>query len=351
MIKQFKPYQPSPTLAQISQEIGIPVPKIIKLDAGENPYVRKLLSKIKLNPFQVTRYPDPYCLELKKALSVYTGYPPEWIMCGNGSDELIDLVIRLILVPGDQLIINPPTFPMYEFYGNLNYAKVIKITRQSDLNVNLRKITKTISPKVKLIFVDSPGNPAGVVCPRETIITLLEETKLTVVVDEAYFEYCGKTAIDLVNKYPNLIILRTFSKWAGLAGARIGYLVAQPEIISKLNAIKSPYNVNVFAQILAIQVLNNKQKYLNLIKTITKDRRKMIQKLTALNKATVYPTESAYVVVKIPKAKNLKQFLYQNGILVKYLELPTLGKCLRISICPAPQTNQLVSTIRRFYEV
>lgn len=348
-VQTIKTYIPSPTLEQISQEIGIPMEKIAKLDSGENPYGERLLDKGMLKNINFFTYPDPTCSKLRKKLSNYTGYDPEWITCGNGSDELIDLLIRIFASPGNDIIVSPPTFPMYTFYGQLNGAKVKNVLRKKDLTIDGEKIRETISSKTKLIFIDSPGNPSGTIIKRNTLEKLLTR-KTIIVVDEAYYEYCGETVLPLVEKYENLIVLRTFSKWAGLAGLRVGYCVANPKIIQILSTVKSPYNVNTVAQEMACFVLDRKEKVLEEVNAMVKYRKKAIKDLQTITQLTVYPSDGAYIIFQPKDLAKLQTYLKQKGIFVKLISQPLLTNCIRVNIAKEKEMKLFTSFVRRFYE-
>lgn len=349
-LNKFKAYQPSPTLEQISQNIGIPVDKISKLDAGENLWVKNLADKSSLTKLNLTSYPDPNCTQLKKRLSCYTGFGPSWLACGNGSDELIDLLIRAFVDKQKEIIINPPTFPMYEFFGQLCGIKIKQVSRKTNLKINCQEIVKNISKKTKLIFIDSPGNPSGTVVSESEVKKLLKK-RVLVIVDEAYFEYCGQTVLPLVKKCPNLIVLRTFSKWAGLTGLRIGYMVANPKIIKIINTIKPPYNVNQAAQFMATEVLDNQNKFLAKLKKIVKLRKKSISQLSQFTQIKVFPSKSAYIVIQTQtKNQMIKDFLYKRGVLVKTVDQPGLKNCLRISLGLEKDINRFINLLKDFYE-
>lgn len=348
-VMNFQPYKPSLTVEQISDEIGVLPNNIIKLDSGENAYMEKNQNKTVLQKTSFFTYPDPACVILREKLVDYIGVNKEYIMCGNGSDELIDLTIRAFIDPGDEIIISPPTFPMYEFYGKLSNAKVVSVIRKSDFSLNIKQIMQSISPKTKLVFIDSPGNPTSSVTPIDEIEKILKKNVI-VISDEAYFEYCNKSAVSLFNRYPNLIILRTFSKWAGLAGLRIGYAIANPEIISILNSIKAPYNVNSLAQKFACEVLDKRKIFLKEIKKLISCRDKLIQQLRRFSQLEVYPSEGAYILFK-PKiyAEKLQLFLRKNGFLVKLMNQPTLKNCIRMNIVGQKEMDILIKLLRRYY--
>lgn len=344
-IKRFITYTPSKTIDQISQEVEIPVGKIVKIDSGENPYVEILQNKNILQMINLYLYPDPTCAILRKKLSSYTGYKEEWILCGNGSDELIDLLIKTFVSPGEEIIISPPTFSMYAFYGQLAGARIKSVLRNKNLSINKKKITKSISSKTKIVFIDSPGNPASVITSISDVEEILKR-EVIVVVDEAYFEYCNQTVLPMVRKYSNLVVLRSFSKWAGLAGLRIGYMIANPKIINIIRSIKPPYNVNSIGQIMAVEVLENKDKFLKTIEKIIEIREEFIIQLANFPQLKVYPSEGAYIIFR-PKTKTVRiyDYLKQNGILVKIINQPMLKNCIRINLVNREDMDKFISIL------
>jgi len=349
-LKQFKPYVPSSTVEQVSEEINIDANKIIKLDTGENPYLESMQDKECLKKIKLFLYPDPLSTKLRKKLSIYTGYNPDYIVCGNGSDELIDLIIRAFVNPKDEVIISPPTFPMYEFFTQLADGITIKILRseKNNFSINVENIVKAINKKTKLIFIDSPGNPTGVVVNNKEIISLLKQ-ECVIVVDEAYFEYCGQSAIKLVKKYPNLIVLRTFSKWCGLASLRIGYAIANPAIINIINSIKPPYNINAAAQAMACSILDNRSKLQKKLSQVIKYRQELIERLNEVLNLMAYPSQGAYVLIK-PKVSALKiqSFLKKKGIIVKVKKLPIIGECIRMNIGIQQEMEKVVTELSKY---
>ena len=197
----------------------------IKLDANENPYgpSPRVLQAISESEALHT-YPDAEQRTLRAALAEYAGLATENIIVGNGSDEVLDMIIRLLLEPGDRVLSCIPTFGMYKFLTDVAGGQLIELQRTPDYGIDLDAIKAATDERTKLIFLASPNNPTGNSVPREKVIALLE-MGLYVVIDEAYFEFAGHTVADLVNDYENLMVVRTFSKWAGLAGVRIGYAI------------------------------------------------------------------------------------------------------------------------------
>lgn len=349
-LEDFTPYKTNQTVEQISKQVNIPVGKILKLDTGENPYSEEIQPKKFMEKILYYKYPDVVCLDLRKAIAAYTKLSRSMIVCGNGSDELLDLIIRLFVNSSDEVIINPPTFPMYAFYTKLVGGKVIKVVRNVDLSINTQRICKAINKKTKIIFVDSPGNPTGNVTPIEKLEKLLQKNVI-VVSDEAYFEYCGKTAQRLLKKYSNLIIVRSLSKWAGLAGLRIGYMLADPKLIEKILTIKSPYNVNVFAQVIATEVLKQSNKFLKELIKMTNLRDTFIGELKKFTNLTVFPSQGAYIVLK-PKnnIKALLEFLQTKGIFIKPINELLLGKTFRMNICREKEIKVIIQAFTEFYK-
>ncbi|HEU5089580.1 MAG TPA: aminotransferase class I/II-fold pyridoxal phosphate-dependent enzyme, partial [Roseiflexaceae bacterium] len=248
-IAALEPYTPVAPLDVLAERLGIPEHQLIKLDANENPYGPSPLAKAALaelaeHPSTVAIYPDPEHLRLRAAISDYIGQPVERIICGSGSDELLDLFQRLTLRPGERLIDCQPTFPMYAFYAGLHGAGVIDVPRDQNFEIDVEGIADATEQGGKLLFLAAPNNPTGNLLRRETVQRLLE-LPILVLIDEAYAEFSGTSVADLVGSAPNLVVLRTFSKWAGLAGLRVGYALGDEEVLEHLWKLKQPYNVNV----------------------------------------------------------------------------------------------------------
>ncbi len=250
-------YIPVASLWDLGNKFKQKPEEIIKLDAGENQfgYSPSVTEALKTGLFNF--YPDPEYKELRQALSDYVNVPINNIIVGSGSDELLDLLFRLILNEGDKVINCPPTFGMYAVAVQLNKGRLVSVPRKNDFSLDIPKIKKIINKKVKIIVVCTPNNPTGTVTDQKEIVELLETGKL-VIVDEAYFEFSNRTAIPLIKKYPNLIVLRTLSKWAGLAGLRLGYGLMNSFFVEQLFKIKPPYNVNLAACAAGIATLTDK---------------------------------------------------------------------------------------------
>ncbi|MDD5082815.1 MAG: aminotransferase class I/II-fold pyridoxal phosphate-dependent enzyme, partial [Dehalococcoidales bacterium] len=240
----FAGYSASTSPETLEGKIDVPVENIIKLDANENPYgcSPKVNQALAAYP-HLNIYPDDQQTKLRETLARYVGIKASHIVAGNGSNQLIDLVLRLFVSPGDEVINSVPTFGIYRFSTRLCNGTLVEVPRDDKFAINLKGIKAAINKKTKMIFLVNPNNPTGMLTPESDIRELLN-TGLPVLLDEAYYEFCGQTAVPLLSQYSNLIVLRTLSKWAGLAGLRIGYGIFPLRIADLLLRIKIPYNVN-----------------------------------------------------------------------------------------------------------
>jgi histidinol-phosphate aminotransferase len=345
-MKSYVPIEPTEVL---SQQAELPADKVIKLDGNENPYgcSPKVYQALAAYPYY-HNYPDPEQRELRKALEGYTGLGRQHIVCGMGSDDLIDLILRLFLKPGDEVINCPPTFGMYPFSTDVCGGRVVDVPRTEDFALDIVGIKKkALTRKAKVIFVASPNNPTGNTTPEKEIMELVGTGKI-VVVDEAYAEFGNVTVANLVPAYPNLIVLRTFSKWAGLAGLRIGYGFFPIEIADYLMKIKQPYNANAAAQAAVLASLADMESLrLNVMK-IVMERGRLFSKLKELDWLKPYPSRANFILCSLPKgeAKEIWQQLRKEGIFVRYFDTPGLKDCLRISVGRPEDTDALVKKLK-----
>jgi len=331
---------------KLSDESGISSNKIIKLNANENPFGEILNLTEDLSSINIHEYPDPNQKKLRLALSEYTGAKYEEIVASSGSDELIDILIRLFLDPDDKLIDAQPTFGMYEFFAKIQGAKVISVSRKQDFSIDLNSIYKILDDKTKLIFIASPNNPTGDIIRKDDLIDLLNQ-KIIVVVDETYFEFCGISYSNLINDYENLIIIRSFSKWAGLAGLRIGYAISNTEIIKRIIQIKQPYNINSAAEHVAIKAINNKEKLFEKVDILMEQKDKIYKFLKNKSEVSVYPSSANFVLcdLKDIDADEVYDGLAKKGIFVRKFSNQYLNNALRVSAGTPDQTRKLLQEL------
>jgi histidinol-phosphate aminotransferase len=373
-IASMEPYAPIVPFEVLSARLGRAPKDIIKLDANENPYgpsprVREALAAL---PFPHI-YPDPESTALRAALARDTGLPAKNLLAGAGADELIDLVMRLFLRAGDAVIDCPPTFGMYPFDAAINGAKVVRILRRPDFSVDVQAIqglfkaptpprsslgstiqlgwiepSWIVANTLKLLFLTSPNNPDGSVVTDDDLQQLLR-LPIAVVLDEAYVEFHGPSRIGWVVEHDNLIVLRTFSKRAGLAGLRVGYGAFPAALMPHLWKIKQPYNVSVAATAAAIAALEDADYMAAVVARLTTERERLAECLAGIAYLRPYPSRANFILCRVAgrDARELKLALEREGILVRYFNKPGLTDCIRISIGTSEHTDALISSLNQ----
>ena len=348
-IADMAPYTPILPFDVLSQRLGIPAEDIIKLDANENPYgpSPRIYSAL-ANETYYHIYPDPDSTSLRDALSQYTGIDSTHIVAGQGADELIDLVIRLFVTPGDAVINCPPTFGMYRFDTELNGGEIIDVERKTDFSLDTEAVAKiaTTNKNTKILFITSPNNPDGSILSDSCLRQLLQ-LPLIVVLDEAYIEFAGNSRVDWVLEHENLIVLRTFSKWAGLAGLRVGYGVFPQWIISHLLKIKQPYNVNVAGAVAALASLLDVDRLRENVRKIVAERDRLYSALREFDFLDPYPSEANFILSRVVRrdAAGLKTALSERGILIRYFNTSRLRDHVRISVGKPAHTSALLNAL------
>jgi len=347
-LKDMPAYIPIEPTDVLSRRINLPEENVIKLDGNENPYGCSLRVKQTLADYAYYHlYPDPEQRELRKALAKYTGVSIENILAGSGSDELIDLILRLFIRPGDGVVNCPPTFGMYPFSTDVCGGKVVSVPRQQDFSIDIPATKKAMAKGAKVIFIASPNNPSGNITSEPVILEFLNSDTV-VVIDEAYFEFSGETMVPLVAKYSNLIVLRTFSKWAGLAGLRVGYGIFPVNIVKHLMKIKQPYNINAAAQVAALESLKDISHLRGTIKAIINERERLMARLGQLGWLKSYPSRSNFILCSVlnGRARAIHKGLQKRGIFVRYFDTPLLKDCLRISVGKPEHTDALIAALK-----
>jgi histidinol-phosphate aminotransferase len=351
-IASMEPYTPVVPFDVLVERLGRSVEEIIKLNANENPYgpsprVREALAEL---PFPHI-YPDPESGALRSALSHHTGVRAELLLAGAGADELIDLTMRLFLLPGDGILNCPPTFGMYPFDAAICGARVVSAPRKENFRLDLARIEEAaLKERPKLLFVTSPNNPDGGLLSDEELQRLLE-LPLVVVLDEAYIEFAvpARSRIGWVEEHENLIVLRTFSKWAGLAGLRVGYGAFPAWIVPDLWKIKQPYGVSQAASAAAVAALQDLAWAEDKVSRIIRERERLLPLLAEVPHLSPYPSRSNFVLCRVlgRDAMALKDALEQEGILIRYYRSARLRDHIRISVGTPEQTDTLIEVLRR----
>jgi histidinol-phosphate aminotransferase len=344
----FTGYSASTSPDTLKGKVDVPLDSLVKMNANENPYgcsPRVLKALAACRTFNI--YPDDGQQELRKMLAGYAGAPAECVVAGHGSNTLIDFIVRLFVGPGDEVINSVPTFDIYRFSTEICGGKVVNINRDDAFAVNVRQVKAAISPRTKLIFIATPNNPTGNVISQKDIVEIIE-TGLPVVVDEAYYEFSGETFMPLTTRYKNLIVLRSFSKWAGLAGLRIGYGVFPPRIAPYLMAIKIPHNVSVAAEVAVRESLADIDYLQSRVDAIIKERSRLFKELQQISWLKPYPSKANFIYCAVLKgnAAELHLKLQKKGVLVRYFDKPLLKNSIRISVGKPEHTDTLMKALR-----
>lgn len=343
----FAGYSASTSPETLAGMIDVPVSGIIKLDANENPYgcsPRVIKALNDCSGFNI--YPDDGQSELRKLLAGYAGVDAGNIVASGGSNQLIDLIVRLFVDSGDEVINCVPTFDIYRFSTEIVGGTLVNVPRDDNFAVDVKAVKTAVSSKTKLIFLANPNSPTGNMTPRQDILEILN-TGVPVVVDEAYYEFSGETAASLVSRYDNLMVLRSFSKWAGLAGLRVGYGIFPPLIAGYLMAIKMPYNVNVAAVIAVRESLADIDYLMDRVKAIITERERLFVELEKIKWLKPFPSQANFILCTVLEgsASELHQKLQQKGILIRYFDKPMLRNDIRISVGKPEHTDALMKIL------
>ena len=347
-ISRLKTYQgvsPSETLAE---EAGVPLEQVIRLNGNENPYGPSPRVAQALGNFRdYNHYPDPAQRRLRAALSDYLGAPADNIVAGNGSDEIIDLLMRMFLAPGDEIIIPAPTFGMYSFSADVAGARAVSVPRTDNFDIDVEAIRGAITPRAKAIFFPSPNNPTGNLVTEAQARALLD-TGLLVVADEAYYDFCGQTLMPLLPEYRNLVVLRTFSKWAGLAGLRIGAGAMDAELAATMMGMKPPYNVNLAAEVALLASLDDRGHLLERVDAIVQERARMYRLLCAIPGIAVWPSEANFILCKMPagRGREIYESMCRRGVFLRYFDHDLLRDYIRASVGKPEETDAVIAGLR-----
>ncbi len=351
-IREMEPYTPILPFEVLSQRLGRPAAEIVKLDANENPYGPSPLVRQRLHTYPFYHiYPDPQQIRLRQALAEYTRLPETNILPGHGADELLDLITRLFVQPGDRIINCPPTFGMYRFDAGLAGGESLTVWRGDDFSLDVAGIEEVAisATPPKLLFLTSPNNPDGNLLAPQTLRRLLD-LPLMVVLDEAYWEFSGVPSFaPWVLEHDNLIVLRTFSKWAGLAGLRLGYGIFPTWLMPHLWKFKQPYNINVAATVAGLAALEDVTYSQKCIAALCQERDRLYRELSHFTFLQPLPSRANFVLCRVTEghsAAALHAHLAKHGILVRYFDKQGLRNAIRISAGKPEQTDVLLKALR-----
>jgi len=298
------------------------------------------------------RYPDPHQHQVKAAISAIKGITPDHIFLGNGSDECIDILFRCFCEPGkDNVVICPPTYGMYEVSAHINDIEIRKAPLTEDFQLDLIHLENLVDAQTKIIWICSPNNPTGNSIHREDILTVLNNFKGIVVIDEAYINFARqKTFVQDLGEYENLVVLQTFSKAWGLAALRLGMAFASSEIIAVMDKVKPPYNINQATQDLALKALEEIGQVNDMIRELVEMREalaEVFKQMPAVEK--VYPSDANFILIKIKKARAVYEYLLTKGIVVRdRSNVQLCADCLRITVGTEQENTVLVDALSDF---
>jgi histidinol-phosphate aminotransferase len=325
VVKNLDPYVPGRSIDELASNYGLDPKKIIKLGSNENPIGPSpmAIEALKKNLKLISQYPESNLNTLIKDVASYSGVSPSnVILGGDGADEILDVLGKTFIEPGDEFIVPIPGYMYYEF--TLTVQGAVPVYAKWDVpsnSLDVNSVIEAIGPKTKLIFLCTPNNPTGGLISKDDIRKVLESTDAIVVVDEAYYEFSGVNNVDLLNEYKNLFILRTFSKVLGLAGMRIGYGLADTEIIEYMYRVKPVFSLTKLSEIAAIATLQDKE-YIKTSTQISIDSRELLYKsISKFKNLKVFESKANYLLVDIREtglnAKELSEKLMKMGIIIR----------------------------------
>ena len=349
-IFKIKPYVPGKPIDEVRRELGLK--SVIKLASNENPYPPspKALAAMAKAAREVNRYPDGGCFLLRRTLAKKLNVDDDQLIFGNGSDEIIVLAVKAFAAKGDDVIIAKPSFLVYEIAATLSGARLHQVPLK-DFHYDLEAMKAKINARTKIIFIGNPDNPAGTyILARQAEDFLRTVPKSTLVFfDEAYFEYVQAKdypdTLALMKKFPNVMTTRTFSKMYGLAGLRVGYGIASPEIIDILNRLREPFNVNSMAQAAAVAVLGDEAYYRHIAKDVSEQRQYLYRSLDSMDVAYELSFTNFILVNVGGDSSQVANALLKKGVIIRDMAVWGLKGYIRVSIGSASENKRFIKTL------
>lgn len=337
-------YAPSPRESARTDDL-------IRLDMNESPYGPSPKTVAAIASFATTnRYPDFDQWELREAIATYAGVTAEQVFCGAGCDDVLNLLAQAVLDPGDEIIISEPTFGVYRMQANLRGAATVNVPLDHDFQLDVDGILAAVTEKTKYIMICTPNNPTGNELDRSSIEKIAAEAPCLVVIDEAYSEFAGSSYVDFVETHPNVIVFRTMSKFAGLAGMRVGYGIVPRSMTAHLENIVQPcHNVSYVSAEAAIASLDDLDYLMGVVDRIVASRDELAANLREIPGVEPYPSSTNFLLVKLPVADAgpVVAELANRGVLVRYFANPALGlqTCLRVTIGTPAENERFLSEL------
>lgn len=330
----------------------------VKVNQNENPYdlpdeVKKRVLEAALSrPW--SRYPDFDPRELLERLAAFAGWRTDGVLAGNGSNELIEALLLVTVGPGTRVMVPEPTFTLYALLTKILGGELVAAPLGPELEYlpeELRVLREAVAPPVTIVC--SPNNPTGSFLEPEDVASLCAQNDGLVVVDEAYHEFAGTSVVPLLADHPNLVVLRTFSKAMGMAGLRVGYLLASPEIVREVNKARLPYNLNFFSQAAALAALEDLDLLRSRVARIVTDRDELFRRLAHVPGVRPYPSRANFILFELSDAdpKAVFESIFSRGVLVRDVSsAPRLSRCLRVSVGSGEENEAFLSALRHALE-
>lgn len=356
IIEEFNTYVPGRSKKEIAQKYGVKEEDIIKLGSNENPWgpAPGVYDAIKESINEMNRYPESNHEYLKEKIAQYAGVKQNQVIVGgDGADELFDVLAKTLIEPDDEFIVHPPTYTYYEYIFKQQFAKPVYARWDVENNrLDVESVIKCINDKTRVIFLCTPNNPTGGLISREDIVRVIEATDALVVIDEAYWEFAEVNNVDLLDKYDNVFIIRTFSKVLGLAGLRIGYGLSNPELLEKMNRIKPVFSLTVPSQKAVLATLADEEFIKESTRKAIAEREYLYDSVSSIEKLHIYKSKSNYLLIDLHEsgytAAQLAEKLMEYGIIVRdctsFMDLDEYY--IRISVETHPKNERFIEVLK-----
>jgi histidinol-phosphate aminotransferase len=350
-LHSFKEYAWEPSDEEIASLVGLDVSEIRRFDLNTSPHtpthwLKKLGSE--LEGVAINRYPDTSYRALRKGLSKYLGVGEDCFVVANGGDEAFDIISKVLLDAGSEAVISSPSYSMFRIVSETMGARVVYVQRREDFADDVDGLIKAVNDRTRVIFLCNPNNPTGNAVKRSDLLRILNGCDVGVVVDEAYQEYGGESFVKLTERYSNLMVVRTFSKAFGLAGARLGYIVACEDTARLLNKVRPPNSVDVITLKLAELALEDVEWVKLRVRDTLAERDRLISEISKLRGVKVYPSVANFFLVELLERDRDEVYneMLKRGFVLRRLEDPRLRRCLRISVGLPEDNDALLEALR-----
>ena len=353
----FEPYSWEPSTEEIARSVGLRPSRIVRMDTNVSPYAPvRVLEELarRLPRLKVNQYPDTSYRELRELLADYAGWDQEVIVPTNGADEGIDIISSAFLRAGLEAISPVPTYSYFRVSTELQGAKFVSVERGEDFSFSAEQLLERYNENTAVIWICDPNNPTGNQVEEGTVRELCEETEALVVVDEAYFEFSGRTSLGLLRDYPNVCVVRTLSKAFGLAGLRIGYVLCTEEVARELNKARPPNSLGTVNVAGALIALRNRSYVSKVVEEIVGERERLFGELSRIDGLKVFPSNANFLLIRFRSAEEaaaVKERLLRSGIVVRtFPGNPRLGDCIRVTVCSRRENERFLRYLKSALE-